>query len=102
MFEAKRVYYSSEAYERSTILRGPELQTAFLGRTGLEKRVSSGPERQVTLYTAVPIYRRGEVGGAVLVSQTTDSIRNAFGHLRSDADMQPLADAAKKVVAVAK
>jgi DNA topoisomerase-3 len=29
-----------------------------------------------------------------LQSMTPDAIRNAFGHLRSDADMQPLADAA--------
>ncbi len=66
---------SSDAYERSPVLRGPEIQAAFVGQTGVEKRVSSAPARQVTLYTTVPVYRRGDVIGAVLVSQTTDDIR---------------------------
>jgi two-component system sensor histidine kinase ChvG len=65
---------SSDAYERSPILRGPELQAAYLGQTGVEKRLSSTRPRYVTLYTALPIYRRGNVIGAVLVSQTTDDI----------------------------
>src|ERR1700687_3448999 len=63
---------SSDAYERSPILRGPELSAAFVGQTGVEKRVSSTTPRFVTLYTALPIYQRGNVIGAVLVSQTTD------------------------------
>jgi two-component system sensor histidine kinase ChvG len=66
---------ASEEYERSPVLRGPELQAAFLGRAGIEKRVSGAPDRQVTLYAAVPLYRQGEVRAAVLVSQTTDQIR---------------------------
>ncbi len=66
---------SSEEFERSETLRGPELQAAFVGRNGVGKRVSSSPGRQVTLYTAAPVYRRGEVAAAVLVSQTTDLIR---------------------------
>jgi two-component system sensor histidine kinase ChvG len=65
---------SSDAYERSPILRGPELSAAFVGQTGVEKRVSSTTPRFVTLYTALPIYQRGNVIGAVLVSQTTDDI----------------------------
>jgi len=73
---------SSDAYERSGILRGPEVQSAFVGQTGVEKRVSSTPPRQVTLYTAVPIYRRGNVIGAVLVSQTTDDIRQDLHAIR--------------------
>ena len=73
---------SSDAYERSPILRGPEIHAAFVGQTGIEKRVSSAPPRQVTLYTAVPIYRRGDVIGAVLVSQTTDGIRQDLHAVR--------------------
>jgi two-component system sensor histidine kinase ChvG len=73
---------SSDAYERSPILRGPEIEAAFVGRSGVEKRVSSAPGRQVTLYTAVPIYRRGDVIGAVLVSQTTDDIRQDLHAVR--------------------
>lgn len=64
-----------EEYERSPLLHGPELRDAFQGRVGVEKRVSSAAGRQVTIYTAVPLYVRGEVKAAVLVSQTTDQIR---------------------------
>ena len=73
---------STEAYERSPILRGREVQDALLGRNGVEKRVSSTPGRPVTLYTATPIFRRGNVLGAVLVSQTTDDIRQDLHAVR--------------------
>jgi len=73
---------SSDQYERSGILRGPEIEAAFQGRTAVEKRVSSAPARQVTIYTALPIYRRGDVTGAVLVSQTTDGIREKIHAVR--------------------
>jgi len=73
---------SSDAYEQSPVLRGPELQAAFVGQTGVEKRVSSAPPRYVTLYVAVPIYHRGNVIGAVLVSQTTDAIRQDLHAVR--------------------
>ena len=72
---AARPLTTSEDFERSPILHGPELQNAFQGRPGFEKRVSTAPGRQVTVYTAVPVYRHGEVTAAVLVSQTTDQIR---------------------------
>ena len=73
---------SSDEYERSGILRGPEVEAAFQGRTAVEKRVSSAPARQVTIYTALPIYRRGDVVGTVLVSQTTDGIREKIHAVR--------------------
>ncbi|HUJ13652.1 MAG TPA: ATP-binding protein [Thermoanaerobaculia bacterium] len=73
---------SSDAYEQSPVLRGPEIDAAFVGQTGVEKRVSSAPGRQVTLYTAVPMYQRGNVIGAVLVSQTTDDIRDNIHTVR--------------------
>lgn len=66
---------SSDTYEQSSVLHGPEILTAFLGQTGVTKRVSSAPGRPVTIYTALPVYRRGNVVDAVLVSQTTDDIR---------------------------
>ena len=72
---ATRPLTTTEEYERSPLLRAPEVQAAFQGRPGVEKRVSTAPDRQVTLYTAVPVYRHGEVHTAVLVSQTTDQIR---------------------------
>jgi two-component system sensor histidine kinase ChvG len=73
---------SSDGYERSPVLRGPELQAAFVGQTGVEKRVSSSPPRHVTLYVALPVYHRGNVRGAVLVSQTTDDIRQDIHAVR--------------------
>src|SRR5437660_2375418 len=66
---------SSDAYERSAILRGKEVQDALLGRSSVEKRVSSEPGRPVTLYTSAPIYKRGEVIAVVIVSRATDDIR---------------------------
>ncbi|MGZ5494833.1 MAG: HAMP domain-containing protein, partial [Thermoanaerobaculia bacterium] len=73
---------SSDAYERSDILRGKEVRDALIGLRGMEKRVSSGRENQVTLYAAVPIFRSGSVGGAVVVSQSTDDIRKELHLVR--------------------
>ncbi len=73
---------SSDAYERSRVLRGKEVQDALLGLRGTEKRVSSGPPRQVMLYGAVPIFRSGNVIGAVVVSQSTDDIRQNLHEVR--------------------
>jgi two-component system sensor histidine kinase ChvG len=73
---------SSDAYERSSVLRGKEVQDAFQGRSSVEKRVSSDAGRPVTLYTAVPIYKRGEVTNVVLVSRTTADIRQDLHAIR--------------------
>jgi len=73
---------SSDEYERAPGLKGPEVQAAFVGQTGVEKRVSTWPPRHVTLYVALPIYQRGNVIGAVLVSQTTDDIRQDIHAVR--------------------
>jgi two-component system sensor histidine kinase ChvG len=73
---------SSDAYERSTILRGKEVQNAFQGRSSVEKRVSSDAGRPVTLYTAMPVYDRGEVRSVVLVSRTTADIRRDLHAIR--------------------
>ncbi|HEX9162763.1 MAG TPA: hypothetical protein VF980_13745, partial [Thermoanaerobaculia bacterium] len=43
---------SSDDYERATTLRGKEIQNALIGLRGTEKRVSSAPDRQVTLYAS--------------------------------------------------
>jgi len=48
----------------------------------VEKRVASALPRQVTIYTALPIYHRGDITGAVLVSQTTDDIRQKIHEVR--------------------
>ena len=73
---------ASDPYERSSVLRGPEIESAFVGRMTVEKRVASAPPRQVTIYTALPIYHRGDITGAVLVSQTTDDIRQKIHEVR--------------------
>lgn len=73
---------SSDEYERSPILRGKEVQDALVGLTGTEKRVSSAPDRQVMLYTAVPVYERGNITGAVVMSRPTDDIRQDIHAIR--------------------
>jgi two-component system sensor histidine kinase ChvG len=73
---------SSDAYERAAVLRGKEIHDALLGRPSVEKRVSSEPGRPVTLYVAVPIYRRGHVAGVVEVSRSTGDIRQDLHAIR--------------------
>jgi len=73
---------SSDDYERSPILRGKEVQDALVGLIGNEKRVSSAPDRQVMLYTALPVYERGNIIAAVLVSRPTDDIRQDIHAIR--------------------
>jgi two-component system sensor histidine kinase ChvG len=73
---------SSDAYERSAVLRGKEVQDALVGRGSVEKRVSSEAGRPVTLYTSAPVYRRGEVIAVVIVSRTTDDIRQDLHAIR--------------------
>jgi two-component system sensor histidine kinase ChvG len=73
---------SSDAYERSAVLRGKEVQDALLGRSSVEKRVSADAGRPVTLYTAVPVYKRGEADSVVLVSRSTDDIRQDLHAIR--------------------
>ena len=69
---------SSDEYERSPILRGPEVQNALVGVSSSEKRMSSAPDHTVTLYLGMPVYKNHEVTSVVVVSQTTDEIRAAI------------------------
>jgi len=69
---------SSDDYERSPILRGAEVTNALVGSITAEKRISSAPDHTVTLYVAMPVYRNHEVSSVILVSQTTDEIREAI------------------------
>src|ERR1051326_715554 len=69
---------SSDDYERSPILRGPEVQNALVGVSSSEKRMSSAPDHTVTLYLGMPVYKNHEVSSVVIVSQTTDEIRAAI------------------------
>lgn len=73
---------SSDDYERSAVLRGKEVQAALLGVRGVAKRVSAAPDRPVTLYVAIPTFQRGQVDGAVVVSRSTDDIRDDIHEIR--------------------
>lgn len=73
---------ASEPYERSPILRGREVQDALLGLNGVEKRVETGGDWSVTLYVSMPVYRRNEALGAVVVSRDTDDIRQNIHEVR--------------------
>ena len=65
-------------------LLGVEIQEALRGRYGSATRVSSGGQVSVTLYSAVPVYARGSLAGAVLVSQSTYRILRDLYAIRLD------------------
>src|SRR5262249_26976475 len=48
----------------------PEVKAALAGRYGAATRVTAG-QRSVTMFSAVPIHRGGDVVGAVVASQST-------------------------------
>lgn len=73
---------SSDDYERGPVLRGSEVESALLGVRGVAKRVSSAPDRPVTLYVAIPLFQRGQVAGAIVVSRSTDEIRDDIHEIR--------------------
>lgn len=62
---------SADAYAEGGPLRGREVRAALSGRYGAATRISSGGQRSVTLYSAIPVRAAGETVGAVLVSQST-------------------------------
>lgn len=70
-------YYSS-----TTQFHGKEILAALDGKFGAATRLSSGGQRSVTLYTAIPIFNDGEVIGAVLSSQSTYRILKDLYDLR--------------------
>jgi two-component system sensor histidine kinase ChvG len=82
MRKLSRPLTSSNEYERSAILRGAEVRKALLGMTAVEKRVSSGVDKQVILYVAMPVYRDGNTIGAVVISRPTDEIRRDLHSIR--------------------
>ncbi|MBN2657764.1 MAG: GHKL domain-containing protein [Spirochaetales bacterium] len=58
-------------YDARFPFQGAEVRAALEGRYGATTRLSSGGQRSVTLYTAIPVYNGKEVIGAVLSSQST-------------------------------
>jgi two-component system, OmpR family, sensor histidine kinase ChvG len=75
---------SAEYYSGATVLDGPEIRAALEGRYGAWTRYSSGGQRSVNLYSALPVWRDGEVAGAVLISRSTYRILTDLYSLRLD------------------
>jgi two-component system sensor histidine kinase ChvG len=73
---------AGEFYANTDVLLGQEVQEALAGRYGAATRISSGGQRSVNLYSAIPIRAREEVVGAVLVSQSTYRILRDLYELR--------------------
>ncbi len=60
-----------EFYSAERPFDGAEVQLALKGQYGAATRVTTGGQRSVTLYSALPIENTGEIVGAVLVSRST-------------------------------
>jgi two-component system, OmpR family, sensor histidine kinase ChvG len=73
---------SPEFYDPAHPFQGSEVLAALEGRYGATTRISPAGQRSVTLYSAIPIRRQGEVVGAVLVSQSTLRILQDLYDLR--------------------
>ncbi len=75
---------SGEFYSGREVLLGKEIEAALQGRYGAATRISSGGQRSVNLYSALPIYRGEMVVGAVLVNQSTYRILSNLYGIRMD------------------
>jgi len=73
---------SGDFYSGVSVFTGPEVRTALRGGYGAATRISSGGQRSVTLYSAIPVTREAEVIGVSLVSQSTYRILRNIYELR--------------------
>ncbi|HAK46027.1 MAG TPA: histidine kinase [Spirochaeta sp.] len=76
-----------EYYSGKSILDGREVAAALDGRYGAATRFSSGGQRSINVYSAIPVYKSDTehaVVGAVLVSRSTYQILNYLYELRLD------------------
>jgi two-component system sensor histidine kinase ChvG len=62
---------SADIYAAGQPIDGSEIRAALAGRYGAATRISSGGQRSVTLYSAIPVRNESDVIGAVLISQST-------------------------------
>jgi two-component system, OmpR family, sensor histidine kinase ChvG len=77
-FRGRRTGGTADADDRRDTRHAPELQAALAGRPyGTAVRATPG-QRSLTLYSAMPIRRQGEIVGAVVVSQSTFRILQAL------------------------
>ncbi|ADK80184.1 sensor histidine kinase [Sediminispirochaeta smaragdinae] len=85
LFPPSPRFESAEYYSGKSVLDGPEVRLALSGRYGASTRISSGGQRSVTLYSAIPIYASsGNVRGAVVVSRSTYRILENLYRIRLD------------------
>jgi two-component system sensor histidine kinase ChvG len=89
---------SADVYTSGRPVLGSEVRAALTGRYGAATRISSGGQRSVTLYSALPVMDDGRVVGAVLVSQSTYRILQALYRVRVDVLRVFLASLAAAVV----
>jgi len=74
---------SADIYTTGQFENGAEIRAALAGCYGAATRISSGGQRSVTLYSALPIRSGSSVIGAVVVSQSTYRILQALYELRT-------------------
>jgi two-component system sensor histidine kinase ChvG len=79
-------------------LEAREVRAALAGRYGAATRRSSGGQRSLTLYSAIPVRSQGRVVGAVVVSQSTFRILSALYEVRLGIFRVVLASVAAAVV----
>ncbi|MBO7637891.1 MAG: HAMP domain-containing protein [Treponema sp.] len=77
-------YDSADYYSDKQVFDGMEIQQALKGNYGSATRISSGGQRSVTLYSAIPVFIDGNVKGVILVSRSTYSILQDLYELRVD------------------
>ncbi len=78
---------SGEYYSGKSVFDGPEITAALDGRYGASTRLSSGGQRSINLYSAIPVFAESEeltVTGAVLVSRSTYQILSYLYEFRLD------------------
>jgi two-component system sensor histidine kinase ChvG len=75
---------SGDFYSNKELLLGAEIEEALQGRYGAATRISSGGQRSVNLYSAIPIRSGNRITGVVLVSQSTYRILRDLYVLRLD------------------
>lgn len=89
---------SADVYASGQPIDGSEVRAALAGRYGAATRISSGGQRSVTLYSAIPIRNDGAVVGAVLISQSTYRILQALYEVRAGVFRVFLASLAAAIV----
>ena len=77
-------YDNADFYTETTVFDGPEVAAARNGKYGAITRFSTGGQVSVTLYSALPVQKNGNIFGVVLVSRSTYRILQNLYELRVD------------------